>query len=596
VSLRSAAVSALIVAHFAAAPGITPTGNGYRQIIKQVLINGIIMRWIATLFVLVWCVVPCSAFQIVEFCPDPYLHDDPDEYLVISGSGYLDGITVSDGNGGFRFPPGTTMNGQITVARDAVAFETTHGRLPDFEWFGYSPLVPDVISGDKLRMANTRDRLLLYENGALVQAVSWPEDVKPREGQVHFLEKGVWDRRPLFIGQSRFSPDTFDNVTITAFVSPDSSYEVFLHAVASAGRTIRLNVYEFTSPALSGPLIEAHGRGVDVLVLLEGGPVGGISTEEKDLIWRVNQSGIPVYQMAATGDRKAPYRFDHAKYLVTDGRAVLVTSENFGQSGFPAGGTRGNRGWGVYLEDRDLAAYFEGVFLSDIHGINSVPVSGTPSPLKTPSPVPFTVEFLPQQFSGARVTPVIAPDTSYLIQDLLNNAQETIDIEQAYITNESATALNPYLGAAINASRRGVHVRVLLDSYWYNVEDTKDNDEMAALINRVAAAERLPLEGRIADIESNNLEKIHNKGVIVDNRSVLVSSINWNDNSPNFNREAGVIIEHPAAARYFKNVFEDDWQPVRPGASQKTDYLKIAVLIAVILCLILIYLWNLKRR
>ena len=553
------------------------------------------MRRTVTALFLLWCIVGCSAVRITEFCPDPYLPDDADEYLLISGDGSLDGITVSDGKGGFRFPPGTTINGTLTIARNAGAFETTHGRLPDYEWYDSSPRVPDVVSGDKLRMANARDSLMLYDNSVLVQAVSWPEEVKPREGQVHYFEAGLWDRRPLFIGQSRFSPHTYENVTVTTFVSPDSSHEVFLQAIASANRTIHLNAYEFTSPALSEPLIDAHRRGVDVQILLEGGPVGGISQEEKGLIWTVNQSGIPVYHMATMGEQKAPYRFDHAKYVAVDGRAVLVTSENFGKSGYPAPGIKGNRGWGVYIENTGLSAYFEDVFWSDFRGINSVPIQGTPGSPESPSGVPYAIEFSPQRFFGATVTPVISPDTSYLIQDLLNNAQETIDIEQAYITNESATTLNPYLGAAINASRRGVHVRVLLDSYWYNIEDTRDNDEMAALINRIAVAEGLPLEGRCADIESNNLEKIHNKGVIVDNRSVLVSSINWNTNSPNFNREAGVIIEHPAVARYFKDVFEDDWQPVRLKNSQKPDYLKIAGLIAVILCLVIIYTWRRQR-
>jgi phosphatidylserine/phosphatidylglycerophosphate/cardiolipin synthase-like enzyme len=553
------------------------------------------MRRTVTALFLLWCIVGCSVARITEFCPDPYLPDDADEYLVISGDGYLDGITVSDGKGGFRFPPGTTINGTLTIARNAGAFETTHGRLPDYEWYDSSPRVPDVVSGDKLRMANARDSLMLYDNSVLVQAVSWPEEVKPREGQVHYFEAGLWDRRPLFIGQSRFSPHTYENVTVTTFVSPDSSHEVFLQAIASANRTIHLNAYEFTSPALSEPLIDAHRRGVDVQILLEGGPVGGISQEEKGLIWTVNQSGIPVYHMATMGEQKAPYRFDHAKYVAVDGRAVLITSENFGKSGFPAPGIKGNRGWGVYIENTGLSAYFEDVFLSDFRGINSVPIQGTPGSPESPSGVPYAIEFSPQRFFGATVTPVISPDTSYLIQDLLNNAQETIDIEQAYITNESATTLNPYLGAAINASRRGVHVRVLLDSYWYNIEDTRDNDEMAALINRIAVAEGLPLEGQCADIESNNLEKIHNKGVIVDNRIVLVSSINWNTNSPNFNREAGVIIEHPAVARYFKDVFEDDWQPIRLKNSQKLDYLKIAGLIAVILCLVIIYTWRRQR-
>jgi phosphatidylserine/phosphatidylglycerophosphate/cardiolipin synthase-like enzyme len=570
--------------------------NKERQIIKQATRTGVIMHWAVPALFVVWCVAACGAVQIVEFCPDPYLHDDADEYLVLSGTGSLDGFAVSDGKEGFRFPPGTTINGTLTIARDAAAFETTHGRLPDYEWYDASPRVPDVISGNKLRMANARDRLMLYDNSVLVQAVSWPEDVRPREGQVHFLEAGKWDVRPLFLGQSRFSPATYENVTLTAFVSPDSSYEQFFFALASADRTVRLNVYEFTSTALSQPLVDAHGRGADVQVLLEGGPVGGISPEQDALIRTLNQSGIPVYIMTTAGDKKAPYRFDHAKYMVVDGRAVLVTSENFGKSGFPAPGMKGNRGWGAYIESTEVARYFEDVFLSDISTTSPVPVNGARGTPEVPSSSPYAIEFPAQRFSGATVTPVLAPDTGYLVDDLLASAQVTIDIEQAYITNESATTLNPYLGAAINASRRGVHVRVLLDSYWYNIEEEADNDEMAALINRIAAAEGLPLEAKTADIESNNLEKIHNKGVIVDDKSVLVSSINWNTNSPNFNREAGVIIGHPGVARYFKDVFEDDWQPVRDGTSQRTDYLKIALLIAVLAFLVALFWWKQRRR
>ena len=135
-------------------------------------------RTVAALILLV-CVVQCGAVRIIEFCPDPYLHDDADEYLVLSGTGSLDGITVSDGEGGFRFPPGTMINGEVTIARDAIAFNKTHTRMPDYEWYDYSPVVPDVISGDKLRMANSRDELMVYDHGALIQTVSWPKDVKP---------------------------------------------------------------------------------------------------------------------------------------------------------------------------------------------------------------------------------------------------------------------------------------------------------------------------------------------------------------------------------------------------------------------------------
>ena len=66
------------------------------------------MRWLPVLMLLllgIVCAAGADPVRITEFCPDPYLHDDTDEYLVISGHGPLDGITVSDAKGGFRFPP-----------------------------------------------------------------------------------------------------------------------------------------------------------------------------------------------------------------------------------------------------------------------------------------------------------------------------------------------------------------------------------------------------------------------------------------------------------------------------------------------------------
>ena len=219
---------------------------------------------------------------------------------------------------------------------------------------------------------------------------------------------------------------------------------------------------------------------------------------------------------------------------------------------------------------------------------------GSEGPAETlPSEI-YTCEFSPKRFSGATVIPVISPDTSFLVLDLINSAQESIEIEQAYVTNATELSFNPYLAAAINASRRGVHVRVLLDSFWYNIEEEEDNDEMVATINRVAAAEQLPLEARCADLGLNNIEKIHNKGVIVDNRSVLVSSINWNSNSPNFNREAGVIIVHSGVARYFRDVFDSDWQPQMPGMESVQETIRFAGLVLVVLILLLLYL--LKQR
>jgi cardiolipin synthase A/B len=548
------------------------------------------MRRFLVLFLFLWCVMHAgAAVQIIEFCPDPHSYEDADEYLILSGTGSLDGITISDGEGGFRFPPGTRINGLLTIARSGTAFKQSHGIYPDFEWLDYSQLVPDVIKGDTLRLANSKDALMLYENGILLQKVAWPEDVKPREGQIHYLDKGVWDPRPLMIGQSRFSPAVFHNVSIITFVSPDCSNEIFSYAVNQASDELLLNVYEFSSPLMADTLITAHAREVDVKVVVEGGPVGGISPEGKEAIRKLTDNGIPVSMMISRRGEPAPYRYDHAKYIVIDRRAILLTSENFKYSGFPPAGMTGNRGWGVYLEDPGLAEYFSIVYLTDYSGKSMTAYNGSAG---TPESMPsgkYTVEFQPGYFTGATVRPVISPDTSNQITELINSAERSIEIEQAYITNETTNSLNPYLSAAINASRRGVHVRVLLDSYWYNIEDETDNDEMVALINRIGSYEHIPLEARCADLSTNDIDKIHNKGVIVDDQYVLVSSINWNSNSPNFNREAGVIIDHPGVARYFLDVFEDDWNSMAKSPAVKTDYLKLAAVGVVLVILILLY-------
>ena len=53
--------------------------------------------------------------------------------------------------------------------------------------------------------------------------------------------------------------------------------------------------------------------------------------------------------------------------------------------------------------------------------------------------------------------------------------------------------------------------------------------------------------------------------MIVDNKSVLISSINWNENSVRRNREAGIIIENENVAEYYAEVFFYDWNLEAPA-------------------------------
>lgn len=509
--------------------------------------------------------------MITEVCPDTWYKGEGDEYIIITGTGSLTGVSVSDGEGSARFPDGERADGTIVMAQQAEAYRTVHGAYPDYEWYDSTPAVPDLIRTGTLKLGNTGDEVILRKGGTEVCRVSWPGDVICREGQVHYAVDGVWDPRPRMIGQSQFAPVRFSGVSGTAFVAPDASREMLENAIACADTELLINVYEFADPGIAADVAAAQDKGVAVTILLEGGPVGGISSEEKGISAFLREGGAAVYTMETTDAAHARYRYNHAKYLIADREEVLVVSENFKPSGFPVRGETGNRGWGVLISDPRVADYFADVFATDISGEDIVPFSPAGTLPEVVTGDSYHPDFGTQSFTAATVTPVLAPDTASLIPALITGAEHTVDIQQAYISNWTKNAPNPYLDAAVDAARRGVSVRIILDSYWFNTEGENDNDEMAERINAISAAEGLPLEARLARLGAGYPEKVHNKGVIVDGDTILISSVNWNENSPSFNREAGVIIESPDAGAYFSEVFTTDWEDAGPFPDGEND-------------------------
>ena len=52
---------------------------------------------------------------------------------------------------------------------------------------------------------------------------------------------------------------------------------------------------------------------------------------------------------------------------------------------------------------------------------------------------------------------------------------------------------------------------------------------------------------------------VHNKGIIIDTATVLVSSQNWSGAGTTTNRDTGVIITNATLASYFHTIFLHDW-------------------------------------
>jgi phosphatidylserine/phosphatidylglycerophosphate/cardiolipin synthase-like enzyme len=148
---------------------------------------------------------------------------------------------------------------------------------------------------------------------------------------------------------------------------------------------------------------------------------------------------------------------------------------------------------------------------------------------------------------------LVAPDNAEAeILDRIERAEDSIDVLQVTIGDRGL----PFLQAVLDAAARGVEVRILLSSAWYVSEE---NRQLVTWLEEQAAAANLSLSARVAE-PGGAFEKIHAKGVIIDDEAVILGSINWNNNSVRNNREVALVLEGEAVATYFGDVFEADWR------------------------------------
>ena len=471
--------------------------------------------------------------RIVEVYPNTVTHGNVGEYVVISVPEPTDvsGWTLTDGKTTAALP-NQTVSGRLALSTDPAVTEllTTD---PVGQLDGHLAL---AVAGDTVELRNESDAVVhvtTYENAP--RAHRWLE-----------TDSG-WEWRAA--GATTFEPTSHPVDSVEAFVLPDEP-SLPLATLASAEERLLLAGYTFTSDAVADELVAAHRRGVTVHVLVDGSPVGGQTTQEAAVLDRLVAAGIPV---VVSQDDRGRYRFHHAKYAVVDD-TVLVLTENWKPSGTDG---RSSRGWGIAVESEavtaDLVALFEADtgwrdaiswqrYRLDRSFVDASEADGT-----------FPTEFEAEAVTVDTVRVVSAPDNAEAeISALLRSANRSIRVQQPAINDLD----HPYVRASLDAARDGAAVQLLLDDTWY-VE--RENREFARAIHEIATRESLSVEVRLVEPRSR-FEKVHSKGIVIDDRTVVVGSVNWNNNSIRNNREVALVLEGESVGSYYANVFQADWR------------------------------------
>lgn len=384
---------------------------------------------------------------------------------------------------------------------------------------------------------------------------------------------------PIFAALIIFSFSIAYASDITAFSSPENSFAALQKFLGEAKDNIYVAVYTIDSPFVMDELLNTKSN---ITLIVEKSPVGRISQQENNILCRLQKSNASVYLYNGSG-------YMHAKYIVSDD-AVLVATENLGNSGFPKNGF-GNRGYGAVVYDANIVNEFISVFMYDLNSSMKF-ICENEGRIEYEKLAAYSPPEL-KTYHNQSVSAIFAPDAIDDVLSLINSAEKRLYIEEFYIYrnwgNKNNLKPNEFLESAINKARNGVDVKILMDSTEYNVDrkDPNSNYYTEQYVNEIGVH---GLEARLIDIDKTGVEKVHAKLFIADSTAVI-SSINWNEHSPLRNREAGIAVTGEAA-EYYADAFMRDWSPQAPtgkATAQRHDWV-IALLIILIIIFVIAFL------
>ncbi len=498
------------------------------------------------------------------------------EFLTIKNTGYtaeFESISISNGQHIIELPNFSLNESEQIVIAEDERYGDIWREDPDIVWSE-----DEVENAEDFELSDESGGVILKDEGLPIDSFYYgdvePEKMwegssmetlpqgayaKRRDLDKNEKESWTWEREWM-VGHSEFQAETINyEGNATAFASPDSSYESIMHFLDNVNSSLDIAIYQISDVRIAERIANLSENGVSVRLLVEGDPVQGMSKRGRDCLGLIAESGGEIRKI--TRNEYDPFNYYHPKYMVGDNFSVFLTSENFVASSFSPEMSYGNRGWGVILETKRLSSYYGEVFDFDWEfGVNFSSPSREIKPIDLShgnySPFANRTVFR-DEFD---VTPVLAPDTSMCestIKGMIESSEESIYVQQYYIRHWESKD-NPYLEAIKRAAERGVEVKIMLDSTWYHMEGN-GNEKIVEELNEFARKREVELEARSLS-RFKGLLKSHNKGMVVDQNSVLVSTINWNANSPLQNREAGVIIENEGLGEYYSNIFLEDWR------------------------------------
>jgi competence ComEA-like helix-hairpin-helix protein len=367
--------------------------------------------------------------------------------------------------------------------------------------------------------------------------------------------------------------------------------------ILSAQSAVEVAVQELRLPKIAAALIDRHQAGVKVRVILENtysrpfssftateiaqlpereqgrykeaiqlidvNGDGQLSPEEinqRDALVMLRNAGVPWIDDTADGSEGSSLM--HDKFVVVDGRQVIVTSANFTTSDvhgdFKSPSSRGNANNLLKIDSAELASLFTrefDVMWGDGPGGKPNSKFGVKKPYLPVREVKVGATTIAVHFSPTRASIPWSRSSNGLIGNTLSSAQKTIEMALFVFSDQMLVNQLEVMNL------KGVQIRTLIDPGFAYRPFSEGLDMLGVALADKCKYEpdNRPWQSPISTVGVPRLppgDLLHNKFGIVDRHTVITGSHNWTAAANGANDETVLVVQSPIVAAHYEREFE----------------------------------------
>ncbi len=392
----------------------------------------------------------------------------------------------------------------------------------------------------------------------------------------------------------------------------DNLETIIINSINSAESTIDIAVQEFRLPKIAKALVKQAEQGVKVRIILENTyhqPITNLTSEmitqmeprekqryeqyvnfidinndqkvsnnelkERDVFTILNQSNIPIIDDTEDGSKGTGLM--HHKFIIIDGKVLIVSSANFTLSGihgdFNNDKTRGNANNLLKIESPELAQVFTEEFnlmWGDGQGGKKDSQFGINKLKRLPKTITIGQSQVTVKFSPNSSKDDWKMTTNGLIGSILNQAQSSINLALFVFSDQNiANTLE-------RKNNQAIKIKALIDpdfAFRYYSEGL-DMLGVALSNNCKYEVDNIPWQQSINTVGVANLpqgDKLHHKFAIIDDNIVMTGSHNWSASANYQNDETLLVIKNPLITQHYQQEFNRLYNDSTLGITEKIN-------------------------